>query len=90
MTRVRFLREAREELRAAAHHYEGQRPGLGTAFALEVRRAQESIATSPLAARIDRGTIRVVTIARFPYRIYYGTRGNDVLIVAIPSPRLLA
>ena len=71
MTAIRLLREAEEELRLAAEFYEEAQPGLGRALIVEVRRAKNFIAAHPLAARVVRGEIRVRSIARFPYRIYY-------------------
>jgi plasmid stabilization system protein ParE len=87
MTRVRVLREAAEELRAITQYYEAQRLGLGRAFADEVRRAQLRIQERPLVSRIERGEVRVRTVARFPYRIYYRARETELLIVAIAHHR---
>ena len=87
MTRVRILREAAEELRAIAQYYEAQRSGLGRAFAEEVRRAELRIQERPLASRVERGEIRVRTVARFPYRIYYRARENEILVIAIGHRR---
>jgi hypothetical protein len=60
MTAIRLLREAEEELRPAAQFYEEAQPGLGQALIVEVRRAKDLIAAHPLAARIERGDIRVL------------------------------
>lgn len=83
MTAARLLPEAEEELRAAAKFYEAEQPGLGRALLQEVRRALRFIAEHPLAARIERAEIRVRTIARFPYRVYYRARPDEILVVAI-------
>jgi plasmid stabilization system protein ParE len=83
MTAVRLLREAEEELRAAAKFYEAEQSGLGRALLQEVRRALRFIAEYPLAARIERAEIRVRSIARFPYRIYYRARPEEILVVAV-------
>lgn len=82
MTAVRLLPEAEEELRAAAKLYEAEQSGLGGALLQEVRRALRFVAEHPLAARIERAEIRVRTIARFPYRIYYRARPDEILVVA--------
>ena len=58
------------ELRDAARFYAAEQQGLIRALILAVRRACRFIAEHPLAARIERGEVRVRTIARFPYRIY--------------------
>jgi hypothetical protein len=88
MTRVRVLREAAEELRAIIQYYEGQQLGLGRAFADdEVRWTQLRIQERPLVSRIERGEVRVRTVARFPYRIYYRARETEILIVAVAHRR---
>jgi plasmid stabilization system protein ParE len=87
MTPIRLLREAEEELRIAAQFYEEAQPGLGRALIAEVRRAKEFIAQHPLAARIERGDIRVRSISRFPYRIYYRVRPEEIIVVAIGHHR---
>ena len=83
MTVVRLLPEAEEELRGAAKFYETEQSGLGRALLQEVRRALRFIAEHPRAARIERAEIRVRTIARFPYRVYYRARPDEILLVAI-------
>jgi plasmid stabilization system protein ParE len=87
MTPIRLLPDAVEELRAAAKFYEAEQQGLGQALMEEVRRACQFIAEQPLAARVERGDIRVRTIARFPYRIYYRASANEILVVAIGHRR---
>jgi toxin ParE1/3/4 len=87
MTSIRLLREAEEELRLAAQYYEEVQPGLGRALIAEVRRAKELIAEYPLAAHIERGDIRVRSVARFPYRIYYRVRPDEIIVVAIGHSR---
>ena len=87
MTRVRILREAQEELRAAAQYYEKEQPGLGLALIFAVRLAYKRIGEQPLASRLERGDIRVRGVARFPYRIYYRVRSDEILVVAIGHRR---
>lgn len=87
MSRLRFLAEAQEELRAAAMFYEAEQPGLGFALIREVRRVLAIIADKPLAARVERNEIRIRSLARFPYRIYYRASTDDVLIVAVGHRR---
>ena len=87
MTRVRLLPEAEEELQAAAQFYEAEQQGLGRALIHEVRRVFQFIAEQPLAARIERGEVRVRTIARFPYRIYYRAKPEEILVIAVGHRR---
>jgi plasmid stabilization system protein ParE len=77
------LREAEEELRVAVQFYETEQPGLGEALVHEVQRARNFIAAHPLAGRIERGEIRVRSVARFPFRIYYRVRAKEILVIAI-------
>jgi plasmid stabilization system protein ParE len=87
MTPIRLLWEAEEELRLAALSYEEAQPGLGRALIAEVRRAKEFIAQHPLAARIEQGEMRARSISRFPYRIYYRARPEEIIVVAIGHRR---
>lgn len=87
MTPMRLLPEAEEELRDAARFYEAEQQALGRALIQEVRRACRFIAEHPTAARIERGEVRVRTIARFPYRIYYRARADEILVIAIGHRR---
>lgn len=87
MTRVRFLPEAAEELHAAAQFHEQLHPGLGQALLQEVRLAAERIAENPKAAGIERGDLRVRSIPRFPYRIYYRVRAGEPVVMAVGHRR---
>lgn len=87
MTKLRILPEADEELRVAIQHYETERVGLGRALLAEVRRSYKRISEFPLVARKERGDIRVLSIARFPYRIYYRAGDEEIAIIAIGHHR---
>ena len=87
MTPIRLLREAEEELRRAAQYYEKAQPGLGRALIAQVRRAKDLIAEHPLGASTERADIRVRSISRFPYRIYYRVRPAEIIVVAIGHRR---
>jgi plasmid stabilization system protein ParE len=87
MTPIRLLPQAEEELRAAARFYEAEQQGLGVALIQEVRRAIRFIAENPLASKVERSEIRVRTIARFPYRVYYRARADEILVIAIGHRR---
>lgn len=87
MTSLRLLPEAREELRAAVQFYETEQHGLGRALLQEVRNTLSLIAEHPLAAPVERGEVRVRTVGRFPYRVYYRVSEHEVLVVAIGHRR---
>jgi plasmid stabilization system protein ParE len=80
MTRVRLLRKAEEELEAAARYYEAEQAGLGAALLQEIRGTLLRIGEKPFASRVERGDIRVRTVGRFPYRIYYRAGADGVLL----------
>jgi plasmid stabilization system protein ParE len=87
MTRVLLLPEAEEELRAAAQFYETEQEGLGRALIREARRTCRWIAEHPLASRVERKDIRVRSIAKFPYRIYYRADSDQILVIAVGHRR---
>lgn len=87
MRPVRLLLEVEEELQDTVRFYEAEQQGLGRALIQEVRRACQFIAEHPLAARIERGDVRVKKVAAFPYRIYYQVRPDEILIIAIGHRR---
>jgi len=87
MTPLRLLSEAEDELRAAARFYEAEQEGLGRALLQEVRRAFRFIREYPLASKIERGEVRARPVARFPYRIYYRARSDEILVIAIGHRR---
>jgi hypothetical protein len=85
MTRLRLLREAEEELRAAAGFYESEQRGLGRALLHEVRRTLRFIAQRPEASRADRGEVRVrtVRVSRIASTIEQQTMKSSLLLLAI-------
>ena len=87
MTPVRLLLEAEEELQLAAQYYEQMQPGLGRALIVEVRRTRDLISEYPLSAPMVRGDVRIRSIARFPYRIYYRARPDEIVVIAIGHRR---
>lgn len=70
MTLMRFLKEAEDEFKSAILFYAKNHDGLGGTFAQELQVCLDRIRDMPLASRIERGDIRVRSVARFPYRVY--------------------
>jgi RimJ/RimL family protein N-acetyltransferase len=58
LIRVTFNELAERELNDAAHDYELEQPGLGSAFITDIQRCTETFAAYPLAGSIVQGTIR--------------------------------
>jgi plasmid stabilization system protein ParE len=81
--RVKFHPHARAELRAARNWYHERSPLSAFAFAQTVQNAiariKDTPHTFPLA---DHGTRKFV-LQRFPFNIFYQTRENEIIIVAV-------
>lgn len=78
-----FLPEADAKFREAVRYYESEAPGLGLAFAAEVRNAVSEIITNPKAAtRLESG-IRRRLVRRFPYGLLYSLEGDVLVIIAV-------
>lgn len=76
---------AQDDITNAADWYENQRPGLGTAFAREIRTAIASLSENPhrFPVRNPRREARWFYPHRFPYRIVYLVSTDTVTIVAV-------
>jgi toxin ParE1/3/4 len=76
---------ASEEWAGATRWYEERRPGLGAEFHDAVVAAIALIETHPdtgsLSAR--RPPTRELTLARFPYKLVYRARSQDLYVVAV-------
>ena len=76
---------ASDELTAAIRWYEQQRPGLGAELfdaidaAIDLIRAHPEIGTS----RTGRLPSREFRVNRFPYKVVYRVRDDDIYVVAI-------
>ncbi len=83
MTQVVFLPAARDDLRDAREWYSEQQPGLDKAFRFEVERVVEQISTNPRLYPIVRADVRRAITNRFPYKIFYRERGEEILVLAV-------
>jgi plasmid stabilization system protein ParE len=81
--RVTFNELAERELNDAAHYYELEQPGLGTAFIIDIQRCTEAILRYPLAGPVVLGTIRRRLCQRFPYGLLYTVREDELRILAV-------
>lgn len=77
--------EAEADLTSAALWFEEQRAGLGSEFTVEIREATHWIVAHPeLLALLRRvPPVRRVIPHRFPYRIFYYTHGDAVVVFAV-------
>jgi len=83
LIRLRLQPQARLDAEQAAAWYEGERPGLGIEFTLELDIAVEKAAESPLAYAPVAGPVRRVLMRRFPYAVYFLLDGDEVEVIAI-------
>ena len=81
--KVRFLNEARDELRGAVKYYNRQRPGLGGELRDEVRAAVSLIQQHPLAWHPLNELNRRCHTNRFPYGLIYTIYQDEIVIIAV-------
>lgn len=75
--RVIFSPEARTEFNEAVQYYDQQRQGLGDELRAEIRGFLPRLQRSPLTFPVERGDIRRLILARFPYIVSVLNTGMD-------------
>jgi plasmid stabilization system protein ParE len=85
--RVIFSPEARAEFDAAVEYYDQQRHGLGDELRAEVREFLPRLQRSPLTFPVERGDVRRLILARFPYKLLYSVESDHVYVIAIAHRR---
>jgi plasmid stabilization system protein ParE len=83
MTRVVFRRAAKSEFEEAVAWYDERRSGLGEEFIREVESAVSAAAAAPLRYPAVLGDVRRTVTRRFPYSIYFRTRGDSLVVLAV-------
>lgn len=78
-----FHPEACLEYKEAAIFYESRRPGLGTAFTLEVEDAIDRILEAPERWQVIEQDVRRCLTRVFPFGILYTIERDSVLIVSV-------
>lgn len=84
---VRFIKEAREELRESIGYYERRGPGLGGDFRDEVQRALDQAILLPTGYPSVGIGARRVRLYRFPYSVVYLESPDAITILAIAHAR---
>lgn len=81
----RLLSAAEVELHAICDYYDGQAPGLGEAFFVEVAATIGHICHYPESFPLEDNTrsVRRATVGRFPYNVFYSFRHDEVIVVCI-------
>ena len=78
-----FLALARDELAEAKHFYNLQQQGLGESFKREAEAAARLIQDRPLAWQIEAEPVRHFIFDRFPYKMLYIIRDEQIVVIAI-------
>ncbi|MGZ8256556.1 MAG: type II toxin-antitoxin system RelE/ParE family toxin [Gallionella sp.] len=81
--RLIFLAIARDELAEIKRFYNRQQPSLGDAFQREAEAATQLILDRPLAWQIEIEPTRRFILNRFPYKMVYVVRANQIVMIAI-------
>jgi plasmid stabilization system protein ParE len=84
--RIRFLAEARQDLREAVLWYAQRDPEVAATFARAVERAAAVIGDAPERWPLKNGTRRYV-VGRFPYTIAFHVDEATIWIVAVAHHR---
>lgn len=81
---VQFVEAAEAELDQAFHYYyEGELPGLGAEFLVEVSFVVDRVAEFPEAWQELVPGVRRCRLNRFPYGVVYVRRRNEIVVLAV-------
>lgn len=78
-----FLVLARDELVEAKRFYNRQQQGLGESFQREAEAAARLIGARPLAWQVETGEVRRFIFDRFPYKMLYIIRDEQIIVIAV-------
>lgn len=81
--RLFFLTIARDELAEIKRYYNRQQQGLGNAFKKEAEAAAKLILERPLAWQVEIEPARRFLLNRFPYKMVYLVRADQIVVLAI-------
>jgi hypothetical protein len=80
---VDFHPDAKREAEEAARRYQGLREGLGEDFRAELTAALTIIQETPEFYAVERGSIRLAPLHRFPYGVLYEELLDRIWIAAV-------
>lgn len=84
---VIFSPEAKTEFDEAVEYYDQQRQGLGDELRAEIREFLPRLQRSPLTFPVERGDVRRLILARFPYKLLYSVESDHVYVIALAHRR---
>jgi toxin ParE1/3/4 len=74
---------AEADLDQTRKRYDEQRPGLGNEFLVSIAEGFARLEQNPERYRVLYKDFRRVLVERFPYRIFYQLRGNNVIVFRV-------
>jgi plasmid stabilization system protein ParE len=80
---VALRAEAQAEFDDAFDWYEARRPGLGVAFAAQVRDVFNQIAANPRLHAMVFADVRKAVVPRFPYCVYYRVEPTRIRVLSV-------
>ena len=84
---IRFTSAAHRELAEAIEYYESKQSGLGNRFLRAVEACAERIERYPLMWAKVSPRLRRYLVHRFPFALFYRSRDDEILIVAVADLR---
>jgi len=80
---ITIAAEADEEVSDAYSRYEGKEPGLGDRFLLALKRSILAAAAQPEFYPLRLDAIRRITVAKFPYSVYFEHDDHTIYIQSV-------
>lgn len=84
---VRFVEPAAQEFLEVISYYEGEHPGLGSRFKVDVDRTLTWLTIHPEACPLRNQGYRQFRLRVFPYYIPYIVRGSTLWVLAVAHMR---
>lgn len=84
---LRVRPEAAEDIEDAALWYEARQPDLGPSFVEEINAVFERVEAGPLRYPVAHHAFRRALVRRFPFAVYFGLDGADVVVFAVLHQR---
>ena len=83
LNKVKFVKEAANELRESVEWYEQSAEGLGLRFMNEIDSTIERIKLNPDLYQKIISQIRRIQVNKFPFSVFYKTEDNILIILRI-------
>lgn len=81
--KAEFHPAASEEIVETAAYYDGEVPGLGNSFIIEVERIIEILRDQPKIGQRIKKEFRRIILARFPYSLIYYIEPERIWVIAV-------